>query len=134
MRVRVRSLLEEDSLSLAERAELAIAARRAARLYARERALLPYALGSELLDGVRQLLKAGSFQTQGWSDEQIWFKYAGALPSDLPDGGAFPDDVYYTILHKACSSNSYVDRLCGHVADAATEVADAAGELSRFGA
>lgn len=127
------SLLEDeaDEISLAERAEIAIAARRAARLYARERTLLPYAIGSELFDGVRQLLKAGSFRRSGYSDDQIWFKYAGALPSDLPEGAAFPDDVYYTILQKACSSNSVVDKLCGQVSHHAHQWSDAANELSQ---
>lgn len=112
-------LNDQTGCSLAERAELAIAARRAARLYARERALLPFALGSELLDGVRSLLQGSGFRTQGMSDEQIWHKYAGCLPSDLPDGAAFADDIYLTILQKACSSNKHVDALCGHCADVA---------------
>lgn len=98
--------------SLAERAELAIAARRAARLYARERALLPYSIGCDLLDGVRQMMSSGAFQKEGYSEEQIWLKYGGCLPSELPEGGAFHDDVYYTIINKACSTNKHVDKLC----------------------
>lgn len=104
---------DEAQYSLAERAEMAIAARRAARLYARERALLPFAIGCQVLDGVRQLLEGGSFRTQGYSDAQIWIKYAGCLPSELPDGATFDDDVYLTIIRKACSSNQRVDKLCG---------------------
>lgn len=126
------SLLEEEEyegLPLSERAELAIAARRAARLYARERTLLPYAIGSELFDGVRQLLDSGRFRKEGYSDEQIWVKYAGMLPSELPAGSAFPDDVYYTILSKACSSNAVVDRLCGQASQAAVAAAAEAAEV-----
>jgi len=125
-----KSLLDEDAAeaaeySLAQRAELAIAARRAARLYARERAILPYALGSELLDGVRTLLEGGRFRKEGYSEEQIWEKYAGCLPSDLPDGAGFSEDVYLTILQKACSTNQYIDRMCGQCA---TEMASAAAQ------
>ena len=47
------------------------------------------------------------------------------------DGKAFPDDVYYTILHKACSSNMLVDRLCGQVSHHAQQMADAAGDVAR---
>ena len=80
--------------------------------------------GSELFDGLRQIAKGNVFQPAGYSEEQIWHKYAGALPSDLGEGEEFSDDVYYTILQKACSSNSVVDRLCGHVSSAVGAAAD----------
>ena len=51
---------EAEGYTLAEKAEIAIAARRAARLYARERALLPYAIGCDLLDGLRQVRRAST--------------------------------------------------------------------------
>lgn len=118
------SLLSDgNEYTLAERAELAVAARRAARLYARERALLPYVFGCELLDGMRQMLKGGAFQKEGYSEAQIWLKYAGMLPSELPEGSAFHEDVYTTILQKACSTNEQVDKLCGCVGDAAADAA-----------
>ena len=41
--------------------------------------------GSELFDGLRQIAKGNVFQPAGYSEEQIWHKYAGALPSDLRD-------------------------------------------------
>lgn len=126
-----RSLLDEEGdYTLAERAELAIAARRAARLYARERALLPYALGSELLDGVRQLIRSGSFRVEGPSDEEIWKKYAGDMPQE---GAIFNEDVYYTILNKACSTNSHVDRLCGLAEPATAAFSDAAQVAAEIG-
>jgi len=125
-----KSLLEEEDAeyTLAERAELAIAARRAARLYARERALLPFAIASELLDGVRQLMCTGAFRTAGPDDETIWKKYGGCLPSELPDGAAFQDEVYYTILRKACSSNRQIDMLCGNYHGGVFDAAVAASE------
>jgi len=126
------SLLEEDAseYSLPERAELAMAARRAARLYARERAMLPFAIGSELLDGVRQLVKNGSFQTAGYSDEQLWKKYAGCLPSELPEGAEFHPEVYLKIVEKACSTNRHIDQLCGACVEVAPTVAEAASRVA----
>jgi len=123
-------LLEDESAaaagaySLQERAELAIAARRAAKKYARERSLLPVSMACAVLDGVRQLLAGGVFRPDGYSDEQIWLKYAGCSPSDLPEGAAFDDEVYRTILEKACSTNRHVDVWCG-VNRLAADVADA---------
>jgi hypothetical protein len=113
---------DELPYSLEERAQMAIAARRAARLYTRERAFLPLAIGSELLDGVRQLLERGAFQPDGPSEAQIWMKYTGAAPSSPVE---LPADVYRTILEKACSSNRHVDLLCGQGADAAAAAMDA---------
>ena len=157
------SLLDEHALSLPERAELAIKARSAARLYARERAMLPFSIGSQAFDGMRQLLQGGSFQADGLSEEQIWLKYgarrsplflfptapvahffilplaAGSLPSDLPDGAAFHEEVYLTILRKACSTNRDIDKLCGagyvdvnEYFDKATEAAEAAAQVSQY--
>ena len=59
-----------------------------------------------------QLIKNHGFRKEGYSEEQIWNKYAGCLPSELPEGSTFQDEVYYTILTKACSTNKHVDKLC----------------------
>lgn len=121
-------LLDDDhSLPLAERARLAVSARHAARLYVRERALLPVTLLSGGLDGVRQLLERGSFQTEGLTESQVWEKYAakfGMAPHELEeqlgscDGlydGAL-DEVFATILQKSCTPNRHVDFLAGGAA------------------
>lgn len=111
-------LLDEgDESTLAERAELAIKARRAARLYARERAKLPVTISSELMDGVRTFIKQGSFQSEGMSEEQIWQKYAGISSPREVEG--LDDEVYHTILRKACTSNQHVDKLCLTLASSA---------------
>lgn len=117
------TLLEDDlGLPLHERAQLAVAARKAAKLYVRERTLAPLAIGSELYDGMRQLYQRGSFQPQGLSEEQVWLKYAGVShPSLLLDSadascGADVDaleDIFFTVLKKSCSSNPHVDFLSG---------------------
>ena len=106
--------------SLAERAKLAIAARKAARLYARERALLPLTLGSQLLDAVRQISEHGAFQPHGMTEEQVWRKYLPEhveCPSELSDWEA--EEVYWRVLEKACTTNRHVDRMCGSVTHAA---------------
>jgi len=121
-------LEDEDAATLPERAHVAIAARRAARLYARERALLPLTMGSELMDGVRTLKSGGRFQPGGMSEAQIWQKYAGCVPSE---GDQLEEDVYYTIISKACTSNHVVDDLCvGGLAG----VAGAASVAAQFAA
>jgi len=118
------TLLDEDSTSLplGERARLAVAARRAARIYVRERTVLPVTLACEVMDGARTLLKQGSFQKAGLSEEQLWAKYAekaGLDPRELVDATTSPEpsadeaEVYYTILNKACSTNRLVDGLVG---------------------
>jgi len=110
---------DEHALSVSERARIAVSARRAARLYVRERSLLHVTLGCELLDGVRQLMEHGTFQTDGPSEEQLWDKYVqryaplASSDADFLDGGSLHEELCYTILRKACTSNRHVDFLCG---------------------
>ena len=84
---------------------MAVSARRAARLYARERGLLPVSLACTLYDGLRGVVAGRGFSTEGLSDEQIFDKYAAQYDS--------LEDVYYTILLKSCTSNQHVDALMG---------------------
>ena len=124
-------LLEDESLSLGmeDRARMAVAARRAARLYARERGVIPVTIACQLLDGLRVLCDRGTWQPDGLSEEQIFAKYAEQFGVS-PD--ACHDEVYYTILRKACTSNRRVDAMCiGFTAAAgvAAEVSSAAREF-----
>ena len=99
-----------------ERARMAVAARRAAKMYARERGLLPVSLASQLLDGMRVFCAKntrGTWQPDGLSEEQILAKYAEQFGVDLYGTETVPDEVYYTILRKSCTSNFYVDSLVG---------------------
>lgn len=99
-----------------ERARMAVAARRAAKMYARERGLLPVSLASQLLDGVRVFCAKstrGTWQPDGLSEEQILAKYAEQFGVDLYGTETVPDELYYTILRKSCTSNFYVDSLVG---------------------
>ena len=108
-------LLEDESLSLGmeDRARMAVAARRAARLYARERGVIPVTIACQLLDGLRVLCDKGTWQPDGLSEEQILAKYAEQFGVDLYGIETVPDEVYYTILRKSCTSNFYVDSLVG---------------------
>ena len=99
-----------------ERARMAVAAPRAAKMYAGERGLLPVSLASQLLDGVRVFCAKstrGTWQPDGLSEEQILAKYAEKFGVDLHGTETVPDEVYYTILRKSCTSNFYVDSLVG---------------------
>lgn len=58
-----------------ELAQLAYEARKAAKLYARERCQLPARLLANWYDGFRALRRYGRFQTQGMSYDQIFDKY-----------------------------------------------------------
>jgi len=113
-------LIDDEALPLAKRARLAVSARRAARLYARERALFPLSKFSNLYDGLRVLMDHGTFQPEGLSEQQIFGKYAELLGVDAPlwdapDGSAEEEEeyaeFYRTVLQKSCSTNVKVDEV-----------------------
>ena len=58
-----------------ELAELAFEARKAAKLYARERCHVPVRMLADWYDGFRALRRYGRFQTEGISYEQLFDKY-----------------------------------------------------------
>jgi len=58
-----------------ELAPLAYEARKAAKMYVRERCRVPSRVGAYLFDGFRQLRKYGRFQPNGASYEQLWIRY-----------------------------------------------------------
>jgi len=105
-----RGLLEDDAIDLAERARMAVKARHAARLYARERSQLPVSLSCEFADGLRTFMKQGKFQPGGLSEEQIWQKYQSA---GAGQGDDVQRQIYLKVLEKSCTSNAKVDRLMG---------------------
>jgi len=99
-----------------ERARMAVAARRAAKMYARERGVLPVTLASQLFDGMRVFCAKstrGTWQPDGLSEEQIFAKYAEQYGLGASDTDTVPDEVYYTILRKSCTSSFYIDSLVG---------------------
>ena len=67
--------LGDEIIRPEELAPLAYEARKAAKMYARERCRVPSRVGAYLLDGFRQLRKYGRFQPNGASYEQLWVRY-----------------------------------------------------------
>jgi len=117
------TLIEMEELPLATRARIAVQARHAARVYARERALLPVALPCQLFDGVRQLIENGRFQPNGMSEEQVFSKYAEryGLPANWGHDEEALDEELYTrfyseVLSKSCTTNPTVDELADSLA------------------
>eukprot|EP00526_Cylindrotheca_closterium_P014215 CAMPEP_0113628856 /NCGR_PEP_ID=MMETSP0017_2-20120614/14962_1 /TAXON_ID=2856 /ORGANISM="Cylindrotheca closterium" /LENGTH=347 /DNA_ID=CAMNT_0000539197 /DNA_START=334 /DNA_END=1378 /DNA_ORIENTATION=- /assembly_acc=CAM_ASM_000147 len=102
-------------------APLAYQARKAAKLYIRERSKVPARVGANLLDGFRQFCKNGKFQTQGMTYEQIWQKYRKVImdeqtEEDFSAGNNLKEEdvaaqICYKILEKSCTTNSYIDEL-----------------------
>jgi hypothetical protein len=114
-----------------ELAPLAYQARKAAKLYARERCQVPARIAANLYDGFRQWRRYGRFQPTGMSYEQLWDKYYyqqleevgsqlhqfrngdnDANHLSLDDTVTEEEIVSQTcqkILEKACSTNEMVD-------------------------
>ncbi|CAJ1960134.1 unnamed protein product [Cylindrotheca closterium] len=102
-------------------APLAYQARKAAKLYIRERSQLPARVGAHLIDGIRQFRKHGKFQTQGMTYEQIWQKYRKVIMDEqnieeFPSSDSLEEEdvvvqICYKILEKSCTTNSYIDEL-----------------------
>jgi len=67
--------LGDEIIRPEELAPLAYEARRAAKMYARERCRVPSRVGAYLFDGFRQWRKYGRFQPNGVSYEQLWIRY-----------------------------------------------------------
>ncbi len=107
-----------------ELAPLAYQARKAAKLYARERCQVPARIASNLYDGFRQWKQYGRFQPSGMSYEQLWDKYyhqqlenhsfSDEESLDLDDPVTKEEIVSQTcqkILEKACTTNEMIDKL-----------------------
>lgn len=102
-------------------APLAYQARKAAKLYIRERSQVPARVGAHLLDGFRQFRDHGRFQTQGMTYEQIWQKYSKLIMNEQTEEQASTSNnlkeedvaaqICYKILEKSCTTNSYIDEL-----------------------
>ena len=100
-------------------APLAYKARKAAKLYARERCQVPARIAAQLFDAYRAFKKYGKFQPCGMSYEQLWDKYYKQVVNEerkrnrqLPDSD---DDVTakicQRIIEKSCQTNEFVDNL-----------------------
>jgi hypothetical protein len=109
-----------------ELAQLAFEARKAAKLYARERCHVPARLLANWYDGIRALKRYGRFQTEGMSYDQVFDKYyrRSALERSLSlhdndDSDEWTEDdiktsTYMKILESACRTNPLIDRMTLH--------------------
>lgn len=93
-----------------ELAPLAYEARRAAKLYARERCRVPARVAANLYDGVRQWKRYGRFQPAGMSYEQVWDKYYSQWCDECGSEEEVVSKTCQTILEKSCQTNEMIDR------------------------
>ena len=110
-----------DALAPEVLAPLAYKARKAAKLYARERCQVPARIAAQLFDAYRAFKKYGKFQPCGMSYEQLWDKYYKQVVEEeqkqrgLPEQDAADDDVTakicQIIIEKSCQTNEFVDSL-----------------------
>jgi hypothetical protein len=114
-----------------ELAPLAYEARKAAKLYARERCQVPARVAASLYDGFRQFKRYGKFQPSGMSYDQVWDKYRRitymetARPvrgrqrrgadDDNDNGGWTEEEIIartcMKILESSCRTNPRIDQL-----------------------
>jgi len=78
--------LGDEIIRPEELSPLAYEARKAAKLYVRERCRVPSRVGAYLFDGIRQFRKHGKFQMDGVTYEQLWIRYYHDHDIDDHDG------------------------------------------------
>jgi len=111
--------LSQTGVQPQDLAPLAYQARKAAKLYIRERSQVPARVGAHLFDGLRQFRNYGKFQTQGMTYEQVWQKYRQVIMDEYEQQELSTNlkekdvaaQVCYKILEKSCTTNSYIDEL-----------------------
>jgi len=123
--------LGDEIIRPEELAPLAYEARKAAKLYVRERCKIPSRVGAYLFDGFRQFRKYGKFQMDGDTYEQLWIRYYHERDDDDDDDDEDDDDdnnevvddvddavteeeiimrTCQKILEKSCTTNEAIDR------------------------
>jgi hypothetical protein len=130
-----------SSKDIEARARLASAARRAAKLYVRERSILPARIAAHVYDAVRCKMQLGRFAWSGMTVDDVWTKYEqqilrecyaeeadlgadDALESDLDDDeyrmlrlgideAEVARRVGERILQRACRTNAHLDDVLG---------------------
>lgn len=114
-----RALLELVKVGIQpeDLAPLAYQARVAAKLYARERSVVPARVAATLYDGIRQFQRYGKFQCHGMTYDQVWEKYHKVIMDDT-DNHLYDDlteqdvtaKICLKILERSCSTNENIDR------------------------
>jgi hypothetical protein len=108
-------LVLDLGVSPRELAPLAYAARKAAKLYARERSRVPARVAATAYDGLRQLRRYGRFQPQGMSYDQVWDKYRRLTDMETADGKSRqqqPYDITDTGAAAGWSEEDLVAKIC----------------------
>jgi hypothetical protein len=99
---------------------LAWTARRALRLYARERCIIPGRLVAEAYDGIRHFNAHKRWSTKGLSFEQTKRKYyleALTVLGEETSQDILLECMYKLILERSCSTNSFFDMVTRKVKD-----------------
>jgi len=94
-----------------ELAPLAFEARKAAKLYARERCYVGARWLARLYDGFRQLKQHGRFQMEGMSYDQVWEKYYQRSQEQTNKCEDLVAQTSLKILESACRTNPFVDQM-----------------------
>ncbi|KAI2501374.1 hypothetical protein MHU86_13110 [Fragilaria crotonensis] len=114
-----RALLEMHKLGVKpeDLAPLAYKARLAAKLYARERCVVPARFCAATFDGIRQWQRYGKFQPSGMTYPQVWDKYESMILDELEKdelNDLTDEDVTakicLKILERSCHTNERIDR------------------------
>lgn len=120
-----RALLELYRLGLEPQdlAPLAYKARVAAKLYARERCIVPARLWAMGFDGVRAWKKYNRFQVAGMSYDQVWEKYEQEIMDEIENTEGLTEEdvtakICLRILERSCTTNEGVDKLFLRESDA----------------
>jgi hypothetical protein len=134
-----------------ELAPLAYAARKAAKLYARERSRVPTRIAATAYDGFRQLKRYGKFQPAGMSYDQVWDKYQRLTyvemsnndnsgktnrPSSLPNSDWSEEEIVartcMKIIESSCRTNPRIDQLALRVGQTTTSTKLGRAEMKKI--
>jgi len=95
-----------------ELAPLAYEARKAAKMYVRERCRVPSRVGAYLFDGFRQLYRYGKFQPNGASYEQLWIRYYEENGSSISSNNNTDEELKYLLARN--DNQNADDRIDAH--------------------
>jgi hypothetical protein len=118
--------LGDEIIRPEELSPLAYEARKAAKLYVRERCRVPSRVGAYLFDGIRQFRKHGKFQMDGVTYEQLWIRYYHDHDIDDHDHDGNDHDIddddggFGSLLFGHDDDNDDVD-VVGDIDDTVTE-------------
>ena len=100
---------------LEERARVASAARHAAKLYVRERSILPVRAAVAVYATLVHLQRTGTWSWGGMSPDEVWRKYEKEIAREFPalDEAERTRLVCERVLSKATKTDPRIDKLAG---------------------